>query len=207
TITGFKDLNLTEEEKEIIEIFNNPHEKFLGREWKKVRIGDLFNIQPTKNYGMTNDKLFETKGKTPVIVNSSFNNGVGGYVDLEPLEKGGIITFSDTTTSDAIFYQPRDFIGYSHVQGMYPYDKWTKRSLKYFCLVFRNHTKGLFNYGFKFNRAIAKELLITLPFINGKLDFLFMESFIKTIEKLVIKDVIAFLDKKIKATKTVINRY
>ena len=86
----------------------------------------MFEIHPTKNYGLTNSKLFETKGSVAVIVNSSANNGVGGYVDLTSTEKGNIVTFSDTTTSDSIFYQPNDFIGYSHVQGVYPYDeRWT----------------------------------------------------------------------------------
>ena len=81
----------------------------------------MFDIHPTKSYGMTNHKLFEHKGLIPVIVNSSTTNGIGGYVDLKPTEKGNMITFSDTTTSDAIFYQSKDFIGYSHVQGLYPY--------------------------------------------------------------------------------------
>ena len=155
-----------------------------GGEWQKVRIGELFEIHPTKNYGITNTKLFEKKGKTPVIVNSSFNNGVGGYVDLQPLEKGGIITFSDTTTSDSIFYQKQDFIGYSHVQGMYPYDKvkWTDNSLIYVCIAFRKSTKGLFDYGNKFNRDKAKEMIITLPFLNGELCFSYMERYIAKVE-------------------------
>ena len=74
-------------------------------------------------------------------------------VDLDPLEKKGIITFSDTTTADSIFYQPRDFIGYSHIQGMYPYDSenWTEKSMLYFCSTFKRSTQGLFDYANKFN--------------------------------------------------------
>ncbi|WP_317845620.1 MULTISPECIES: restriction endonuclease subunit S [unclassified Campylobacter] len=72
-------------------------------QWQKVKIGDLFNIHPTSSYGYTNSTLFKTKGKVPVVVNSSLSNGIGGYVDLPPTEKGNMITYSDTTTSDAIF--------------------------------------------------------------------------------------------------------
>ncbi|MGP1434989.1 MAG: restriction endonuclease subunit S [Catonella sp.] len=155
-----------------------------GGEWKEYKVGDLFDIHPTKNYGLTNVKLFETIGETPVIVNSSLNNGVGGYVDLDPLEKKGIITFSDTTTADSIFYQPRDFIGYSHIQGMYPYDSenWTEKSMLYFCSTFKRSTQGLFDYANKFNREKAREILVALPFLNGKIYFSYMEKYIEELE-------------------------
>lgn len=166
-----------------------------GGEWKEYKVGDLFDIHPTKNYGLTNVKLFETIGETPVIVNSSLNNGVGGYVDLEPLEKKGIITFSDTTTADSIFYQPRDFIGYSHIQGMYPYDSenWTEKSMLYFCSTFKRSTQGLFDYANKFNREKAREILVALPFLNGEIYFSYMEKYIEELEALRIEELEAYL--------------
>jgi len=154
--------------------------------WGKFKVGNLFDIRPTKNYGLTNPELFATSGKTPVIVNSSRNNGVGGLVDLKATEKGGIITFSDTTTSESIFYQPNDFIGYSHVQGVYPIEptKWSKNSLLYFVTTFRKITDGKFNYGTKFNRKIAVEFQIELPVNDkGEIDFKYMESYISQIER------------------------
>ena len=153
-------------------------------EWREFRIGDLFDIHPTKNYGLTNQKLFESSGETPVVVNSSLNNGVGGFVDLEPTEKGNIITFSDTTNADSIFYQEKDFIGYSHVQGVYPLqpEKWSKQSLIYFVTVFRNITAGRFDYVVKFNRKIALELNVNLPVTkDGEIDFQYMEKYINEI--------------------------
>lgn len=86
-------------------------------EWGKFIVGDLFDIHPTKAYKMTNAQLMDD-GDNPVVVNSSYSNGIGGYSTQEATEKGGMITFSDTTTADAIFYQPNDFVGYPHVQGM-----------------------------------------------------------------------------------------
>ena len=153
-----------------------------GGEWKKVAVGELFDIRPTKNYGLTNQKLFATKGDIPVVVNSSLNNGIGGYTNLEPTEKGNTITFSDTTTSDSIFYQPNDFIGYSHVQRMFPYDYWGKYQLLYFVISFRAATKGKFDYGNKFNRSKAKEIIVNLPYIKSELAFSYMESYIKALE-------------------------
>ena len=58
----------------------------MSKESKGFRVGDLFDIRPTKSYGLTNIRLFETKGNVPVVVNSSLNNVIGGYVNLQPLE-------------------------------------------------------------------------------------------------------------------------
>ena len=165
-------------------------------EYKLFKIGSLFDIRPTKNYGLTNHALFATQGKVPVIVNSSRDNGVGGSVDLQPTEKGGIVTFSDTTTADSIFYQPRDFIGYSHVQGVYPKEpkKWSKESLLYFVVNFRKVTAGRFDYATKFNRKIAMELEIRLPVTaNGDIDFPFMENRIRELELARIRELVVYL--------------
>lgn len=140
---------------------------------KKFRCGTLFDIRPTKSYKMTNKELFKTSGTTPVLSNSSSNNGIGGYSNLAPTEKGGIITFSDTTTgADTMFYQPDDFIGYSHVQGMYPYHKeeWNEYSLLYFISAMKKASGTSWNYSNKFNRALVAEIEPLLPIKKGEGD-------------------------------------
>ena len=168
----------------------------MSKESKGFRVGDLFDIRPTKSYGLTNTRLFETKGNVPVVVNSSLNNGIGGYVDLQPLEKGNIITFSDTTTSEGIFYQPNDFIGYSHVQGLYPSEesKWTKKSYLYFKTAFSVAVKGKYNYGVKFNRTKAAEEIVYLPITsNGTIDYTYMEERISELEEERISELEVYL--------------
>ena len=86
-------------------------------EWGSFPVGKLFDIHPTKAYKLTNSSLMEEDGVNPVVVNSSFNNGIGGYTNQKSTEKGGIITFSDTTSADAIFFQESDFVGYPR-QGL-----------------------------------------------------------------------------------------
>lgn len=142
----------------------------------------LFDIHPTKNLGLTNHELFSTTGNTPVVVNSSCNNGIGGYVDLSATEDGGIITFSDTTDANSIFYQKENFIGYSHVQGMYPkFDNNSDEIMQYIMTVFKAKalTKG-YNYSNKFRRDDALKIKILLPAktINEP-DWQFMEDYIK----------------------------
>lgn len=156
--------------------------------WGTFNIGELFDIHPTKAYKLTNNSLMEEDGVNPIVVNSSFNNGIGGYTNQENTEKGGIITFSDTTSADAIFFQETDFVGYPHVQGMYPIgkykDKWSKYSLLFFVSVFRNRALGLnYDYVNKFTRESAKQISIKLPVDEtGNPDFSYMESYMKNLE-------------------------
>lgn len=200
-VTGLDTYALTPREHEIL----TSHASGATR---LFRIGDLFDIHPTKSYGVTNITLFETQGHVPVVVNSSINNGVGGFVNLLPTEKGGIITYSDTTTADAIFYQPIDFIGYSHVQGLYPVHKniWNERRSLYFLSAFKKIARGRFDYATKFNRQIAKELQVCLPVTqSGDIDYDYMEAYISAIEKIVIRGVVEWKNKVIEATKSVVN--
>ena len=183
----------------------------LNIHWREFTIGELFEIKPTKAYKMTNTTLFATKGNVPVVTNSSLNNGVSGYADLEPTEKGNMITYSDTTTSEGIFYQPRDFIGYSHIQGLYPLqdsDKWNKYALLYFVVLFRKASFGLFDYANKFNRQIAKQMTIKLPTNqNNEIAFDFMEKFISAVQKEVIQSVVLWSAKRIETTKAIVKNH
>ncbi|MEW4231635.1 restriction endonuclease subunit S [Priestia megaterium] len=158
------------------------------KEFREFIVGKLFSIRPTKNYGMTNDTLFKTPGKNPVISNISFNNGVVNYIGLEPTEKGGILTFSDTGTyaTESVFYQPTDFIGYSHVQGMYPlFDPniLNEDVGLYLVTSIRKAVNGIYDYSRKFTRDSLMETSIELPIDqNNEPDWLYMERYIKAIK-------------------------
>lgn len=156
--------------------------------WGEFEVGELFDIHPTKAYKMTNSTLMELDGENEVIVNSSFNNGVGGYTNQNNTECGNIITFSDTTSAASIFYHEQPFVGYAHVQGMYPIGKykncWTKYSYLFFVTIYRNRAMGLnYDYVNKFTRESAKQIIVKLPInTSGDLNFEYMEDYIKEIE-------------------------
>lgn len=186
---GYHDSDLTFAEVQSLKDFENGKVKF-----EKFKIGDLFDIHPTKSYGMTNDKLFAMEGNIPVVANSAIQNGIGGWVNLEATEKGNMVVYSDTTTSDSIFYQPFDFVGYSHVQGLYAFNEvWNENSLLYFVTAFKKSASGRFNYGNKFTRSIASEMMVSLPKTNnGEIDFAYMENYISAQKKLAMKPVTGF---------------
>lgn len=155
--------------------------------WKEFRVGDLFDIHPTKAYKCTNAELLDGGG-TNVVVNSAYDNGIGGTSTFNPTENGNMITFSDTVDANTIFYQKSPFVGYPHVQGLYPVGKyqnaWTQGSLQYFVTAFRERALAVgFDYGNKFRRDIAANLFVKLPATpDGDPDLAYMESYMANLE-------------------------
>lgn len=214
--TGLNDYELTEDDKKILSLpakrasdengtleDNSEDEVRFG----KIKVSKLFDIHPTSAYKMSNSDLFATVGNTPVLSNSSANNGICGYSALEPTEDGNMITFSDTTTgADTMFYQPNPFIGYAHVQGMYPLQNgWSEASYKYFIGALRKAAGDGWSYAVKFNRKLVADMDVLLPIKSDKTpDFDYMERYIRAIEKVVIADVVKYKDKVIETTKKVI---
>jgi hypothetical protein len=154
------------------------------QDWKEFKIEELFSINPTKNHKVTNKDLMHEDGLNPVVVNSSYNNGIGGYTNYEITEPGNVITFSDTTNADSIFYQENDFVGYSHVQVLKPIkynEKWSKECLIFFTAVFKKKAKLMnFDYVNKFTREDALKIIVKLPIdVNGEPDWEYMERYVK----------------------------
>lgn len=188
--SGLEGYKLTKDEKDAInslDIIN----------WGSFNIGEMFDIKPTKNYGLSNGKLLEAAGSIPVVSNTSLNNGITAYVGLKPTEKGNIITFSDTTTDEAIFYQPDDFVGYSHVQGMHKKFKENISKNHYLFIVaaFKIAIKGKYSYGSKFNRDNAAKESIQLPVkADNTPDYNYMNLIISAVQKQVIKRVVMYIN-------------
>ncbi|WQU86657.1 restriction endonuclease subunit S [Helicobacter pylori] len=213
--TGLENTTLSNDEENALNVFNNKNSGGggntpCGLTWQHFKLGDLFEIRPTKAYNLTNPHLFDSNAKNPVVTNSSLNNGISGYSSLEPTEKGNQITYSDTTTSEGIFYQKRPFIGYSHVQGLYPlkyHEFWNEKTLLYIVVAFKKVACGRFDYGNKFNRKIASEMSIILPTNpHGGIDFHFMRTLINALMKQTIQGVVQYCSAKIQATKAIISQ-
>ncbi|MFP6237685.1 restriction endonuclease subunit S [Helicobacter pylori] len=212
--TGLENTTLSSDEENALNVFNDNNSGGgntpCGLTWQSFKLGDLFEIRPTKAYNLINSHLFDSNAKNPVVTNSSLNNGISGYSSLEPTEKGNQITYSDTTTSEGIFYQKRPFVGYSHVQGLYPlkyHEFWNEKTLLYIVVVFKKVACGRFDYGNKFNRKIASEMSILLPTNpHGGIDFNFMHTLINALMKQTIQGVAQYCGAKIQATKEVISQ-
>ncbi len=149
--------------------------------WEEFQVGDLFDIHPTEAIDGLNAEMCNG-GKTPLVVNQSYNNGIAGMCDFEPTEKGGIITFSDTWEGNTFFYQPDDFIGFAHVQGMYPKKDISPKCMIFLCTMLDFDARGRFSYGRKKRRDIIAEVLLKLPSdASGNPDWKIMELYIDTL--------------------------
>ena len=65
---------------------------------------------------------------------------------------------------------------------------------------------GQFSYGRNFYAKDADNLNILLPVKNNGINYELMEIFIRAIEKIVIKEVVEWADKKITAARQVVQR-
>ena len=77
------------------------------------------------------------------------------------------------------------------------------------CLAFAIHKAahtGKFDYGHNFYAKDADALDIMLPTKDGKTDYDAMATLISAVQKLVIKDVVLYADRKIEKTKDVTKR-
>ena len=150
--------------------------------WKEFCIGDLFDIHPTKTIdGVTSDDCVYG-GRTPLVVNQSFNNGIAGNCNYGATENGGIITFSDTWEGETFFYQEKNFIGFAHVQGMYPKRKMSGHCLLFITMMLEYEARNRYSYGRKKRRDIISKSFIKLPVdADGNPDWQFMEDYIKSL--------------------------
>jgi len=163
--------------------------------WGEFAVGELFDVHPTKAYKLKNSDLLSTNGKNPVVVNSSYNNGIGGYTDQELTEAGNILTFSDTTSgADTLFFQEKPFVGYPHVQGMYPKTfELTIDVAKFMTASLRaSINKYSWDYTNKLTRTFISSTTIKLPlkpftdpsdYTQADIDWDYMERFMQAIKE------------------------
>ena len=119
-----------------------------------------------------------------------------GYSKLPANNIGNTITCSDTTLGgDTMFYQEKDFIGYSHIQHFIPKFKPFNRSIAYMIISScRKVTANKYDYGSKFNRKEMNNTIISLPITSAnKIDFDFIEEFIAELEERSVAELEAWL--------------
>ncbi len=193
TVTGLKNYNLTKEEEDTL----NSLDKV---EWKEYRFADIFNnIQQ----GRRLKKDDQIEGSIPFVMAGVTNTGVVNYIS------NPVATFPKNSITIDIFgnafYRNYDF-GAGDDTGVY----WnTERKLSREMMLFLTKTsekalQGKFSYGKKLRSSQSLNFRMKLPTKNGTPDYDFMNTYIKAIEKLVIKEVVLYAEKKIQATPKVI---
>jgi hypothetical protein len=190
--TGIKNHTLTAEEQSILNDFEN-------QKFQEFNVIDVFNVKNTDN--ILSRDIIKNSGEIPYLCASSENNGVSSYIsyDEKYLDKGDCVFIGGKTF--VVSYQEKDFYSNdSHNLALYLKKEGIKTKLNqlYLATCVNKSLGYKYSWGNSIsNRKIQKDK-ISLPIKNGKPDFSTMETLISAIQKLVIKDVVLYADKKAK---------
>ncbi|WP_235972263.1 hypothetical protein [Spirabiliibacterium falconis] len=147
----------------------------------------------------------QLSGSLPFVMAGTTNTGVVNYISNPvasfPTNAITVDIFGNT------FYRNYAF-GAGDDTGVYWHDKnhYTKETMLFFTAAMSRTLAGRFSYGKKLRSSQSLDIEMWLPEKNGAPDYDYMQTLISAVQKLVIKDVVAYADAKIAATKAVINR-
>jgi len=197
--TGLKDYNLTKEEKQVLADFESG--KFC---WEEFKIGNLFDIDSYKQRFDANKVAISSVGK-PYVVRTSLNNGIRGYIDEDEqfLNEGNTISFGQDTAT--MFYQEQPYFTGDQIKIVKSKDKKFNKINAQFFIATMTKSFSAFSWGSSsYNIEIIGNQTINIPTINNKPNYKLMETFILAIQKMLIKDVVNYSDKKDRSDKSVI---
>lgn len=206
-VTGLDNYELTEEEKIALNGIENV-------KWQEFKMNDLFEKIKTKKLPYKASELpnYPTgKYTLPALTSSFKNQGLNYYVPKEDANiLNGVISLPSNSDVYRGYYQSRDF---TILSDSYVIDWINNGNLNashyLYAVASINKVTDLPIYSYKnklggWNKV--KDKIIALPInSNNKIDFDYMETLITAIQKLVIKDVVEYKNRKIETTKSVVN--
>uniref|UniRef100_UPI00388F72DA restriction endonuclease subunit S n=1 Tax=Treponema sp. TaxID=166 RepID=UPI00388F72DA len=159
-------------------------------------------------HNILSSEIVENSGEIPYLCASAENNGVSSYISFNEdlLEEGNCIFIGGKTF--VVSYQKDDFFSNdSHNLALYLKDAdVTKANQLYLASCVTKSLSHKYSWGNSISNAKIKNDKIMLPVKDGNPDYDSMETFISAVQKLVIKDVVQYADKKIAATKDVVSK-
>lgn len=122
-------------------------------------------------------------GKFPYVVRMGSNNGQKGFINEDEtyLNEGNTISFGQDTAT--MFYQEKPYFTGDKIKIVRAKDKrFSKKNAQFFISTMMKSFSS-FSWGSSsFSVGIIKDQKVTLPTINGEIDFEFMESFLAELE-------------------------
>ena len=195
-VSGFDNYKLSKSESEALAHFNE-------LKWKEFSYSEIFNHI---KQGRRLKKGEQKPGKIPFVMAGTTNTGIVGYIS------NPIATFPKNSITIDIFgntfYRNYDF-GAGDDTGVYWNDdkNYSSEQMLYFSSCMEKSIRGKFSFGKKLRSSQSFNFRIFLPVTSDDSpDYTFMETFISAVQKLVIKDVVLYADKKIAATKQAVHK-
>ncbi len=204
-VSGFDNYELSDEEKDAIKNYNQ-------LECGEFKLETLFEKLKTnslkyKTSELPNKKI--DKYCLPALTAGIKNQGLNNYVPIDgaTVLKKVISISANGANTGATFYQNTKF---TVLQDAYAI-KWAYNNLQisdnqylFLASCISTAIYGSYEWTNKAGWTKVKQEKIQLPIRNSKIDFEFMEIFVSAIQKLVIKDVNTYANKKINAAKACI---
>jgi hypothetical protein len=191
-VSGLKDYVLTDEEQKVLYDFEK------GKiEFREFRIGKLFEINSYKKRFDANKVVISEIGK-PYVVRTALNNGIRGYIkeDGQFLNEGNTISFGQDTAT--MFYQEKPYFTGDKIKIIKSKDNRFNKLNGLFFIATMTKSFSSFSWGgSSFNVKIIRDQLMKLPTKNQKPNYELMQTLISAIQKLVIKDVVLYVEEKI----------
>ena len=221
-VTGLGDYILTEEERAVLEAFRNgkiswggvklPNgQEVTNIEWKMFRIEDVLEWQPQKEIDpLKLDKLKDKNQKLyPFYGQATLNNGIISYNQLveEVLnnKEGKPTILIHSNNQNTIYLESPFYLKDGHgATSVLQSKKLNKLNALYFMSSIKKVILSKYSYNAKATKIELKNTLISLPSVQGKPLYDYMEVFIRAVQKLVIKDVVQYAERKLEATRAVV---
>lgn len=187
--TGLKDTTLTTEEENALKAFESVA-------WGNFNLEKLFGKSTRGKRLKSDDRI---AGDLPFVTAGETDEGISDFISNK------VTVFSENTTTIDMFgsakYRNYQYGGDDHIAVVHTETVPKFASIFVTAAIHKSSHTGKFDYGRNFYAKDADELNIHLPTQNNQPDYAFMETLISAIQKLVIKDVVLYANRKIAATQ------
>ena len=204
--TGLQDYTLTKEEEKALQGFE-------GVEFEEFRIEDVLDWQPQKEIDpLKLDNLKDVNQKLyPFYGQATINNGIISYNQLvdEVLnnKEGKSTILIHSNNQNTVYLETPFYLKDGHgATSVLQSEKLNKLNALYFMSSIKKVILSKYSYNAKATKIELKNTLISLPSSQGVPLYAYMEVFIKAVQKLVIKEVVEYADRKIEATREVVKK-
>lgn len=188
---GLSDYNLTTNEKQALADFDN-------LKWDIFNLEKLFGNSTRGRRLKSADRI---SGDLPFITAGETEEGISAFIG------NNVKVFSENTTTIDMFgsakYRNFKYGGDDHIAVVHTDNLPKFASIFVSSAIHKSSYNGQFNYGRNFYAKDADALNISLPVKDNKPDYEIMETVVSAIHKLVIKDVILYVENKRKELKKV----
>jgi hypothetical protein len=190
--TELKDYILTAEEQQALDDFEN-------LKWQTFNLEKLFGKSTRGKRLKSADRI---AGVLPFVTAGETDEGISAFIG------NNVTIFPENTTTIDMFgsakYRNYKYGGDDHIAVVHTEDLQKFASIFVTTAIHKSSYNGQFNYGRNFYAKDADELNISLPTQNKQPNYAAMATLISAIQKLVIKDVVLYAERKIGTSKTVV---